>query len=326
MVSKRERLEAAIAQEVADRPPVALWRHFPVDDQTADGLARSTALFQSQYDFDFVKVTPSSSFCLLDWGVEDEWTGHTEGTRKYTKRVVEKAEDWESLRLLDPRSGSLGRQLEALQLLREMVTDEIPIIQTIFNPLSQAKNFAEHERMMQHLHEEPDKFEAGLRTISDSTRAFVEATLDLGVDGVFYAIQHASYHYFDEATYSRFGRPYDLQILEAASPAWLNVLHLHGDAIMYQFASEYPVQVVNWHDRETEPSLLEGLRQISGAVCGGVARHTLELGDPGQVQAEAEDALKSLDRRGMVLGTGCVTPTLAPRTNIEALRNAVSFA
>jgi uroporphyrinogen decarboxylase len=326
MVSKRERLEAAIAQEVADRPPVALWRHFPVDDQTAGGLAHSTALFQSQYDFDFIKVTPSSSFCLLDWGIEDEWTGHTEGTRQYTKRVVEKAEDWENLGILDPRSGALGRQLESLQLLQEMVGEQVPIIQTIFSPLSQAKNLAGHERMMQHLHQEPDKVEAGLRTISDSTSAFVEEVLELGVDGVFYAIQHASYHYFDEEAYSRFGRRYDLQILEAASTAWLNVLHLHGDAIMYNLASEYPVQIVNWHDRETEPSLLEGLRQVNGAVCGGVARETLELGTPAQVQAQAEDALSKLDRRGLVLGTGCVTSALAPRTNIEALRNAVSFA
>jgi uroporphyrinogen decarboxylase len=85
MVSKRERLEAAIAKDVADRPPFALWRHFPVDDQTPNGLAESTALYQARYDYDFVKVTPASSFCLLDWGVEDEWNGNPEGTRDYTQ-------------------------------------------------------------------------------------------------------------------------------------------------------------------------------------------------------------------------------------------------
>jgi uroporphyrinogen decarboxylase len=326
MVSKRERLEAAIAQDVADRPPVALWRHFPVDDQTAAGLARSAALFQEQYDFDFIKLTPSSSYCLLDWGVEDKWTGHTEGTRAYTKRVIHSPEDWKNLEILDPQGGALARQLQSLKELRSMVDEQVPIIQTIFSPLSQAKNLASREVMLEHLHREPDHFEAGLETITKSTIAFVEAVMDSGADGIFYAIQHASFRYFNEHTYGRFGRPYDLRILEAASSAWLNVLHLHGEAIMFNLTSSYPVQIVNWHDREVEPSLLEGRDQISGAVCGGVNRSTLELGDVEEVREEALDALRELDRRGIVLGTGCVTSAIAPRSNIEALRSAVDFA
>ena len=71
MASKRDRLKAAIAGQKADRPPVALWRHFPVDDQDPALLAAATAAFQQTYDFDLVKVTPASSFCLRDWGAQD---------------------------------------------------------------------------------------------------------------------------------------------------------------------------------------------------------------------------------------------------------------
>ena len=42
----RERLEACLSGRLLDRPPVALWRHFPVDDQTPDGLAAATIEFQ----------------------------------------------------------------------------------------------------------------------------------------------------------------------------------------------------------------------------------------------------------------------------------------
>jgi uroporphyrinogen decarboxylase len=325
MVSKRERLEAAIAQEVADRPPVALWRHFPVDDQTSKGLAESAAQFQAQYDFDLIKLTPASSFCLLDWGVKDEWTGHREGTREYTKRVVHKTSEWKDLSILDPNEGALGAQLESIQLLRELVGDDVPIIQTIFSPLSQAKNLAGRHLMLQHLHQEPAEIMSGLEIITSSTIAFVAAALAAGADGIFYAIQHASYQFFDDQAYERFGSPFDLQILEAAQPGRLNVLHLHGEAIMFNLASTYPVQVVNWHDREVEPSLLNGRERISTAVCGGVSRKTLELGTPAEVEAEAIEALKSLGTRGIVLGTGCVTLTTSPRTNIEALRRAVDF-
>ena len=107
-LSHRGRLEACISGGNPDRPPIALWRHFPVDDQTPDGLAAATIAFQKDYDFDLVKVTPASSFCLRDWGVEDEWRGATEGTREYTRRRIKNPEDWLQLEGLDPYKGYLG--------------------------------------------------------------------------------------------------------------------------------------------------------------------------------------------------------------------------
>jgi hypothetical protein len=65
-----------------------------MDDQNPEALAKATLAFQTQYDLDIVKVSPSSSFCLTDWGVKSEWRGNPEGTRDYTKRVIYKPEDW----------------------------------------------------------------------------------------------------------------------------------------------------------------------------------------------------------------------------------------
>lgn len=109
MTTKRERLEAAINNDIADRPPIALWRHFPVDDQDPSTLAEAHTEFQRMYDFDFIKVTPASSFCLRDWGVEDDWRGNPEGTRDYSRRVIHDSDDWSRLNVLDPESGSLAR-------------------------------------------------------------------------------------------------------------------------------------------------------------------------------------------------------------------------
>ena len=88
MPTHRERLETCLSDHILDRTPVALWRHFPVDDQTPEGLARAILAFQRTFDFDLVKVTPASSFCLKDWGSQDEWHGDTEGTCRYTHRVI----------------------------------------------------------------------------------------------------------------------------------------------------------------------------------------------------------------------------------------------
>jgi len=326
MTSKRERLEAAIAKDVADRPPLALWRHFPVDDQMPEALAESTALYQERYDFDFVKVTPASSFCLLDWGIEDAWNGNPEGTRDYTRRVIDEPSGWLELEVLDPQQGALGKQLRALELLREGFGEAQPMIQTIFSPLSQAKNLAGQDRLFEHIHRDPKAVLTGLETITKTTINFIEAMKDRGVDGIFYAVQHGSYRMFDTENYRQYGEVFDLRILEAADIYWLNVLHLHGEAIMFDLAERYPVQIVNWHDREVSPSLADGALRIPGAVCGGIRRMTMVCGDPDQVQEEATGALASLDNRGVVLGTGCVVPVHAPHTNVEAARAAVHCA
>jgi uroporphyrinogen decarboxylase len=99
------RIETCLSGEIPDRTPVALWRHFPIDDQTPEGLAAATVNFQRTYDFDLVKVTPSSSFCVKDWGVDDAWRGNTEGTRDYTKTVVKEPDDWGKLPVLNPKRG-----------------------------------------------------------------------------------------------------------------------------------------------------------------------------------------------------------------------------
>ena len=69
-MNKRERLEATVAGEAVDRPAVALWRHFPGDDQRAADLAAAHVWWQQTYDFDLLKVTPASSYCTQDWGVD----------------------------------------------------------------------------------------------------------------------------------------------------------------------------------------------------------------------------------------------------------------
>ncbi len=324
MTTKRERLEAAIAGQVADRPPVALWRHFPVDDQDPRWLAEAIIRFQEEYDFDFVKVTPASSYCLVDWGVEDVWEGNSEGTRRYVLRMIETPGDWGRMRKLSPSAGNLSRHLDCLKLLRAKLPAGTPLLPTVFSPLAQAKNLAGEQRLFEHLHRNPGAVLAGLEAITATTVDFISAALAAGADGIFYAIQHASYRYMDAEGYARFGIPHDERILEAAEGGWLNVLHLHGDAIMLDLAERYRVQVVNWHDREAGPSLSEGAVRLKGkAVCGGIRRGTLALGDPLQVSEEAADALKQMRRQGLVLGTGCVVPIIAPHANLAAARRAV---
>jgi uroporphyrinogen decarboxylase len=324
-MTKRERLEATIRGEKTDRVPVALWRHFPGDDQDPADLAASTVAFQRQYDFDFIKVTPASSFCVHDWGGEDRWVGNQEGTREYTNYPVQGPDDWYALQRLEPEHGALGAQLRCLELIQKSVGDEVPFIQTIFNPLSQAKNLVGRETLQAHMREHPTAVRTGLETITATTVRFVEAARERGIAGIFLAVQHASYRYLCDREYEEFGIPFDRRILEAADGLWLNVLHLHGTQLMFELLANYPVHIFNWHDRETRPTLREGHGRVKGAVLGGLRQwETMLRGTPDDVQAEAQDAMEQVGFHRFVLGTGCVTPITAPWANLRAARQVAA--
>jgi uroporphyrinogen decarboxylase len=324
-MSKRERLEATFAGADVDRPAVSLWRHWPVDDLRGDELARATLVFQNIYDFDFIKVTPNSNYSVAGYGAETTWHGNEEGTYVWGPRVIQSAEDWFKLKPLNPREGLLGEVLKANEIIGRTVKEETPFIQTIFNPLSQAKNLA-GDRLLADMRRQPEAVKAGLAVLTETIIRFIEALKPTGVAGIFLAVQHASYDILTEAEYRDFCYNLDLKILRAtqAQGMWFNLIHLHGLNVMFDLAAGYPAQVVNWHDVETPPSLAEAKTRTKMAVCGGIRQwETMVRGTPEQVAAEAKAALQATEGRRFILGTGCVTPITAPTSNILAVRRAV---
>ena len=211
----------------------------------------------------------------------------------------------------------MGDELRCLEKVVKALPDT-PVVQTVFSPLAQAKNLA-GERLLIDLRQNTADFKAGLETVTQSTIAFVEAIASTGAAGIFYAVQHASANRLSTDEYRLFGREYDLQILHALQRLWFNVVHIHGDHIYFDQVADYPVQVWNWHDRETQPSLKIGLSQIKGAACGGLSRDVVMLrGRPEAVQSEVAEAIEQTGGRRYIVGTGCVMMIPTPEANIKA--------
>jgi uroporphyrinogen decarboxylase len=193
----------------------------------------------------------------------------------------------------------------------------------------QAKYLVGPQNLLVHVRRYPQAVHAGLAIIAKSTRRFVETALETGIAGIFYAAQYANYSLLSPAEYAAFGRAYDLPVLEGvnnAKPgtAWLNMLHLHGDEVMFENFLDYPAAILNWHDRDTYPSLSEAEKLTDRVLCGGLQRQkTMVLGTPEQVTAEARDAIEQTGGQRFILGTGCVLPIIAPRANILAARQSV---
>lgn len=183
-MTRRERLAEAVAGNETDRAPVALWRHFPVDDADAEQLALSVLAFQQQYDWDFIKLTPLSNYSIADWGGTVAYHGHPEGTSDYiTPPLITVATDWERLQPLNVYAGAMGQQLDCIRRLRELAGPDIPIIETVFNPLSQVKRLVAKGAEIVHLRRYPQQVRAALEVITTTTIDFVTAAWKLAQTG-----------------------------------------------------------------------------------------------------------------------------------------------
>jgi len=315
-----QRIEAAIAGTATDRVPVALWRHFPVDDQDPGKLAAHTLAYQRAWDFDLVKFMPSGTYGIEDWGAKTAFEGLENGARVVTQVGLQAPEDWRRLAKLDVRKGVYGAQNAALATAAKELKGTAPILQTVFSPLTTARKLA-GEPTLQHLRQHPDALEAGLKTITEVTIAFGEEALKAGAHGFFFATQLATTDVLTPAEYDRFGKRWDLAFFDAfKGRTRVDMLHLHGMNPMFDELSGYPVGLVNWHDRLTPPTLKAAAGRFKGALVGGVEELGLLVkGSEAEVRAQARDAIEQTGGRRLLLGPGCVAGIAAPEQNIRAV-------
>ena len=232
------RIEAAIAGQPTDRVPVALWRHFPIEDQDAGKLAALTLQWQRAWDYDLVKFMPSGTYSVEDWGAKSVYEPNFNGARMIAVPGIRRAADWRKLPRLDPKKGMLGAQNEALARAAKELGGSVPILQTVFSPLTTARKLA-GEALLEHARADPEAVEAGLRTITDTTIDFSLAALKAGAHGLFFATQLATTDVLTVAEYERFGKKFDLEVFNAIKGrAKMSMLHLHGENVMFDLLAE----------------------------------------------------------------------------------------
>ena len=318
IVSHRQRIETLLSDNEVDQIPAAFWRHFPVDDQDPNRLAAATIHFQDTFGMDIIKVSPSSSFCLKDWKIQDEWIGNTEGTRDYKPSHVKTSSDIRDLPILDPRKGFLGNQLKTLSILSDYYYPHTPLVQTVFSPLAQLKNLLGKDCLINAIRNDPKSVKVGLETITKSINRFLQACAKLNIDGIFFAVQHASSDLLSKEEFIEFGKSFDERLFPNFQDFWVNILHIHGKNIYFDSVSDYPLDIINWHDRNTYPDLKTAANLTSKTFCGGLNRiTTMVRGNEIVIKREIDDAVAQTAKRNLILGTGCVLPIITPYGNIK---------
>lgn len=319
-MNKRERVYAALEGQPVDRVPISLWRHFHKQDQTPAGLASATLAFYKKYDLDLIKLTPSGFYAIEDWGAQVLLSKDDDQSPTLKKPVIRKPEDWRNLTTLSSTTGSYGRTLDAIKLLTgQLDKEDAPVLMTIFSPLTIAYKLA-GEALLDHLQDNPTDVHIGLATIAETTSRFADVVLEAGADGIFFASQLSQADLLTEEMCQTFVVRYDLIALERVKlqPAPL-VLHLHGANPHFTTVNQYPAHAVSWHNHENGPSLKEALNLTDKTLLTGLDVATLAQGSPGEVAAQAQEAIEQTGGRRLILAPACVISAKTPPENLQAI-------
>jgi uroporphyrinogen decarboxylase len=319
-LTPRERVQAALKGAELDRPPISLWRHFPDADQTAEQLAESTLSWQRKLDLDFIKLMPPGDYATIDWGAVSEFQGAPGGTRKTLIYPIEHPDDWRKIRPLDVRHGFNAQMIRACALVREELGGDVPVLQTIFSPLTIASKLS-NGRVLEHLRSQPELVHSALEVIQRVTEAFTNASLEAGADGVFFASQCATSDMVTRAEYAEFGTRYDLPVLAAACEARseFTMIHIHGANTFFDVLAAYDGDALNWHDRRVGPPLAEVLASYpERAAVGGIDERSIATMSAQRAAAQVRDARKATGDRRLLIGPGCVILVATPDENLLA--------
>ena len=327
-MNKIERVNAALNGQPVDRVPVSMWGHDYLREWTAEGVSQAMLENYQTYDWDYMKFNPRASYHVEDWGARLRPSGDANKGPIFEYAPVQEQGDWRRLRPLNPNKGALGEQLQALRLIGSELKGEAYFIHTIFNPLSVAKYLAgnKFEPVQTSIEDNPGALRQALEVITDTFIAYIQATLEAGASGIFYATTGwASRDKLTEDQYRSFGMEYDLRVMEAFQRAPFNVLHNCGDHIMFDLLADYPVQAISWSATFAgNPNLAEGKSRTERAVMGGISeKTTLPRGSAEQVADEVHDAIRLTEGTRFLLAPGCSIPPATPKANLEAVVKAV---
>lgn len=327
LMTKKERVMAALNKQDVDRVPHSIWFHFPHMDQDPLSLAEAQVDFMNKFDNDFIKLMPFGLYSVQDYGPKIKIFGTKNQPPIIDRYAIHDIKEWENVGVLDGNVGALGKQVQLTQHVARLLKaqkDDAPFVQTIFSPLTTALKLA-GPRIFEDMKNDPKLFHQALQNITDTTVNFIRENINAGVSGFFFASQCSTTDMMTEEAYDEFGMKYDLQLFDAMKDdTFFNIIHIHGENTMFEKLANYPGNCINWHDRWIAPSLEEARKITDKCLLGGINENDILLnGTPDQIDQHVKEAIDMAGRKGLMIGPGCVANPDTPEINYYAARVAV---
>ncbi len=316
---------AAVRGEILDRPPFALWRHFfAVEGAGGRELAETLVAFVRRHDLDLLKYNSRAHYHAEPWGTRYRYLAADEKPA-LERYAVGSSDDWRRIDRRAPTEPVFVEMVEGLRIARRHLPD-VPIVMTIFTPLAILERLAGRERVLVDLRAHPTDVLAALEAVTATFAEFARACVQAGADGIFLATTSwAQRDVMTDDEYARFGRPFDLRVLDAVAHAPFNVLHVCGPNARVIELADYPVSAVSWDSHAPgTPSLSTFLGARTGRVAtGGLSEEALSSHHTAKARAEVALGLRQTGGSRWIAAGGCTIPTDANALAIDAARDAL---
>lgn len=328
-----QRMRALLKGEKTDRPGVAAWKHIYLEDRHPVDFVKRTIELQEANQWDFIKVSYNGYLMPETFGAKIQWSQDYKTFPLMLKHNVNHPEEWLKLKPSSVKEGPLRREIDATARLVEHFKGEVPVLPTIFSPLTSAQEmycgFQNPWPIMANMEYSGEKLHKGLEVITETTLQFVEELIKVGIDGIFLATHFATYNRATLEQHDKFARKYDMQVLDFVKDrTWLNLMHIHGtEELYFKEIVDYPVQGFNWEDISSNISLKDAREATDKLLIGGIE----QLSDFNELDREAlKEKLRERVRQArkdagekLVIAPGCCIPSDIPEYRFTVLKEVV---
>ena len=301
-------VDQALSGERQENLPFTFWWHNYATENSAGGLAAETCRVQRLYDFDVTKPQVRAQSFAEAWGLR--YTPSISPTTRFevTHHPVNRLADLAQIEPVSDDASPLAEQLEAVRRIRQELGSQQPLIWTVFSPalVLQYMSKGGIDAVREWGRERSAELQRAIANIAVTLTAHVGAILNAGADGIFYATTLASATHLTEDECRRLHLDADLQVLESARRARLNVLHLGGERIHWRSFASYPVHAMSWDMLNPgNPTASDVQEATPFATLGGLPLGTQFASlDPGMMREYVDRLADSVGRKRLIVGAG----------------------
>ncbi len=341
-----ERMREMLEKKHVSHVGASGWVHTPeVDRKSTEEFAARIIELTDYNRWDFIKMMPNGVYNQEAYGSDIEYLSenippeklHTKQIMHFNSYLIQSEKDMEQFPVINVAENPVyQREVAVVKALSSHYKGTVPVIPTIFLPAHTIPEFCGGiEKTRYYMDNYPDAVEKMLKAFVQTELQLVDAYMDAGADGFFFATRYSNGDILSEEEFERFCRPFDEQLLARVKErTWFNMVHVHGvkNLFMDKF-DQYDVQAISWENTpgnvpEEERFTVKKVRELTNKILiTGTDQFTDYYGTREEVKARFEARLETAaaesgDNR-FIFAPGCSLPLDIDLEHVHLLREVV---
>jgi uroporphyrinogen decarboxylase len=337
-MTPRQRFQAALEMKDVDRVPL-FYQHLGA----ASHLQKATGIITKEGFEDPEKFAKLSIEAYRQFGFDNVMAGwgdiliesQAHGVRwKFTDpRFYPRVESYVpmdrvgSLRPVDPmQDQNWSVMLKGARIMMESIGHEVAVVGCVDSPMVIAMETISMENLMMTTFQDPTLAHYLLRTVTESSIAYLEHIRKIGLEEVFIENGSAGGEMISLQTFEDFDRKYLAEDLECCSQLGLRSI-VHNCSASPYYESEAELRPTALHLHLMTVNVPEMFSKLKGRTCvmAGIDHTTLLFKkSPDEVETEVDRVMGLWGHdNGFIIGSGCELPYKTPMENLVRLKRSV---